>query len=424
MRQTPYMAILIFSIIILIVDLYSFYGFKKIKINLNKIAKIIFKIIFWSIPVIIIIALILLLNFRREVNPQNSMVYFHYFSGLFLLFYIPKLFFILFNLLDDLFHLGKFLILKLKKIKYDDSTDVKISRSAFLTRVGLLLAGIPFLSIIYGIAWGRFDFIIRKTNLSFPNLPKEFDGFKIVQFSDFHLGSFLSNEDKVAEVVDLINKQNPDLVVFTGDMVNNLASEVDTFLPILSKLKAKHGMFSILGNHDYGEYVRWASPEKKRENIEQLIKNEEEIGFKMLMNSSTKIKIGDSSVALLGVENWGLPPFPQYGKLDKALANIDNSTFKILLSHDPTHWDAEVVEKTNIDLTLSGHTHGAQFGIEIPGWRWSPVNLRYKQWGGIYKKKGQALNVNTGIGFIGFPGRIGMPPEVGLIILNSSKNKI
>jgi uncharacterized protein len=420
MRQTPYMALIIFSAIIFIIDFYSFTGLKKLKFNISKLGRRILYSIFWLIPVVIILALFSLFQYRSQVNAQNQMVYFHYFSGTFLLFYIPKLIFIVFNLLDDLFYFMKYLVMKFKKKIASNPTGEKISRSTFLTRIGIVIAGIPFLSIIYGIGWGRFNFIVRKSNLSFPNIPKEFDGFKIAQISDFHLGSFLSNIDKVEEVVNLVNEQKPDLILFTGDLVNNHASEVEPFLSALSKLKAKYGMYSTLGNHDYGEYVRWETPEKKKENIDQLLRYQEEIGFTMLMNSSVNIEIGSSSISLIGIENWGLPPFPQYGDLKKALENVDGSSFKILMSHDPTHWDAEVVEKTNIDIALAGHTHGAQFGIEIPGWRWSPVNLRYKQWGGIYKKKKQILNVNTGIGFIGFPGRIGMPPEVGLITLKKA----
>ncbi len=420
MHLAPYMAILAFSLIILLIDLYTYKGVKKIEISFSKISKRIMNFIFWTIPLIIISSLVFLFLFRAKANPQNGMIYFHYFSGLFLLFYIPKLIFIFFLFLDDLFHLGKWIASNFFSEKKNISTDNKISRSTFLTRVGIVIAGIPFLSIIYGIGWGRFNFIVRKSNIFFSNLPKEFDGFKIVQISDFHLGSFADNVEKIEEVVAIINKQNPDLLVFTGDLVNNIASEVNPFLFALSKLNAKYGMYSILGNHDYGEYVSWESVKEKQENIQQLIRNEEQIGFKVLLNSSAKIEIGNNSISLIGVENWGHPPFPQYGNLGKALDEIENSEFKILLSHDPTHWDAKVVSKTNINLTLSGHTHGAQFGIEIPGWRWSPINLRYKQWGGIYRRSKQVLNVNTGIGFIGFPGRIGMPPEVGLITLRKA----
>jgi len=417
MRSSPYIAIIIFSLIIFIIDFYSFKGLKKINLKLTKQVKKILFFIYWSIPLLIIIALSVMILFRQNVSPEYAMIYFNYFSGTFLLLYIPRLLFIVFNFLDDIFHFTKFSYIKLKNLKSNNSEKNKISRSTFLTRVGFIMAGIPFISIIYGIGWGRFNFIVRKSNLFFKNLPNEFNGFKIVQISDFHLGSFLSSKDKVEEIVELVNEQNPDLILFTGDLVNNVASEVEPFIPTLSKLKAKYGMYSILGNHDYGEYVHWNTIEKKNENLAQLIKYEEQIGFKMLLNSSANISFGEASFSLIGVENWGLPPFPQYGNLNKALENVNDNSFKILMSHDPTHWDAEVTNKTNIDLTLSGHTHGAQFGIEIPGWRWSPVNLRYKQWGGIYKNNNQMLNVNTGIGFIGFPGRIGMPPEVGLITL-------
>ena len=420
MRQTPYIALMIFSLIILVIDFYSFMGLKKLQLNISNVQRKILYYIFWIVPIIIIGSVFYLFLFRSEINPQNQMVVFHYFSGGFLLFYIPKLIFILFNLLDDLYHLGKFLFTKFLKRGMNNSDGVKISRSTFLTRAGFIIAGIPFLSIAYGIGWGKYNFIVRKSNLNYPNLPAEFDGFKIAQFSDFHLGSFSDNVDKIEEVVDLINDQNPDLIVFTGDLVNNVAAEVNPFLSSISKLRAKYGKYSILGNHDYGEYVRWNSEDEKKKNLSQLLKIQEEIGLKMLMNSRTEIKIGESSISLIGIENWGLPPFPQYGDLKKAMEGIDESAFKVLLSHDPTHWDAQVVGKTNIDLSLAGHTHGAQFGIEIPGWRWSPVNLRYKQWGGIYKNKGQVLNVNTGIGFIGFPGRIGMPPEIGLLTLKKA----
>jgi len=331
--------------------------------------------------------------------------------------YIPKLVFILFNIIDDIWHSAKLATLKIKNRKTVKSDGKKITRNQFITRAGVITAGLPFLSLIYGIVWGRFNFIIRKSKISFKNLPKSFDGFKIVQISDFHIGSFLTHQEKVKEVVELINLQNPDIILFTGDFVNNVSEEVDKFIPTLSQLNARFGVYSILGNHDYGEYVPWKSKAKREANLKRLIELQKSIGFNVLLNSNEKIFVGEDFISLIGVENWGLPPFPQYGDLNKALENVDRDSFKILMSHDPTHWDAQVVGKTNIDLTLSGHTHGAQFGVEIPGWRWSPVDLRYKQWGGIYKNGKQVLNVNTGIGFIGFPGRIGMPPEIGLITL-------
>jgi predicted MPP superfamily phosphohydrolase len=348
-------------------------------------------------------------------------VYFHYISGTFILFYVPKLVFIIFNLIDDLIHLAKILYKKIRKTKEQETTQGEpISRKQFLTRTGIVIAGLPFISIAYGIKWGKFNYTTRNFSLSFNNLPVSFDGIRIVQISDFHIGSFLNSIDEVEVAVDLINEQNADLLLFTGDFVNNLSSEMDKFIPILTKLKASMGRFSILGNHDYGDYVPWNSIEDKKQNFDRLINLQEDIGFKMLINDSQKVSLNGEEIELVGVENWGLPPFPQYGDLNKALLKTSKDSFKILMSHDPTHWDEEVLEKTNIDFTLSGHTHGAQFGIEIPGWRWSPVNMRYKRWGGLYTEGKQSLYVNTGIGFIGFPGRVGMPPEIAVIELKKA----
>jgi len=419
MRGNPTIIFLIFTLIIFAIDYYTFKGLKKIEISWSLNVKRVLNIIFWSIPLIIISALLFLYFFREKVDPAYALVYFHYFSGFFLLIYIPKLVFIVFNFIDDIWHLGKVTTTKIKRGKSSGSNGEKITRNQFITRAGIVTAGIPFLSLIYGIAWGRFNFIVRKSNIEFKNLPESFHRFKIVQISDFHLGSFLNYPEKVNEIIQLVNNQNADIILFTGDLVNNVSEEVDEFMQILSRLNTLCGAYAILGNHDYGDYVRWNSQEEKEANLKRLIKLEKEIGFKVLLNSNEKIKIGEEYISLIGVENWGLPPFPQYGDLNKAMKNVDPDSFKILMTHDPTHWDAQVVGQTDIDLTLSGHTHGAQFGVEIPGWRWSPVNLRYKQWGGIYKNSRQVLNVNTGIGFIGFPGRIGMPPEISLITLNS-----
>lgn len=420
MRGNPIITLLIFSVIILIIDYYTFRGLKKIEINFSLKTKQILNTLFWSIPIIVISAILFLFFFRESTDPAYAMVYVHSFSGFFLATYIPKLVFILFNLIDDIWHSAKLAAFRIKKNKQSKFDGKKITRNQFITRAGLIAAGLPFLSIVYGIAWGRFNFRIRKSNISFKNLPRSFDGFKIAQISDFHIGSFLTHKEKVKEVVDLVNQQNADIILFTGDFVNNVSEELDEFIPILSKLKAPHGVYSILGNHDYGEYVPWNSQEAKDANLTRLINLQNQMGFKVLLNSNESIKLGDKFISLIGVENWGLPPFPQYGNINQALENVDEDSFKILMSHDPTHWDAQIVGQTNIDLTLSGHTHGAQFGIEIPGWRWSPVDLRYKQWGGVYKTDKQVLNVNTGIGFIGFPGRVGMPPEVSLITLKKA----
>ena len=418
MRSNPIFIFAIFSTILLVIDFFTYRGIKSL--NYKLISKKYFSIFFWLVPLIVIGSFILFSVFRTSISPSNFFPYFHSISGFLILMYIPKLVFLLFEIAQNIYTLVKHVIIKLThrgKINVDAE---KITRSQFLRKIGLVVAGVPFISIAYGIAWGRFNFTLRNFELSFKNLPQIFDGFKIVQISDSHLGSFITNEDKVAEAIDLVNQQNPDLILFTGDMVNNVADEVNNFISILGKLKAPFGKYSILGNHDYGDYVQWESLEKKSENLNKLINLQKNAGFELLLNESIKITKNGESFELIGVENWGLPPFPQYGDLNKSLENINPDGFKLLMSHDPTHWDEEVLGYTDIDLTLSGHTHGAQFGIEIPGWRWSPVSMRYKRWGGLYEEGDQKLYVNTGIGFIGFPGRVGMPPEVCLITLKKA----
>jgi hypothetical protein len=293
----------------------------------------------------------------------------------------------------------------------------KISRSEFLLQAGLIIAAIPFISIIRGMWKGKYNFKISKFALEFSNLPQAFHGTKILQISDFHIGSFAGNPEMVEKAIDLINRQNADYILFTGDLVNNIAAEVDEFIPVLQKLNARYGMFSILGNHDYGEYFQWTSKEQLKKNMEDLYSHHKSIGFRLLRNEAVKLQKDGQEIALIGVENWGLPPFPQYGDLDGSMQQLADSDFKVLLSHDPSHWDAEVLNKTNIDLTLSGHTHGMQFAIRIPGWRWSPVKMKYPRWGGLYTEGKQHLYVNIGIGYIAFPGRVGTPPEITLIEL-------
>ncbi|MCP5062837.1 MAG: metallophosphoesterase [Ignavibacteriae bacterium] len=421
MRNNPLFFIVIFSLVLLLVDFYVFRGVKKLTSSLVKRTKQIIKVLFWAIPFIVIVGLIIFPMLRNKISPTNFQFYFHFISGSFVLFYLPKLIFIIFNFFDDLMHGAVRLFAKKRKYKNEPSEGKKITRSQFLTRVGIITAGIPFLSIAYGIFWGKFDLTVRKVKLGFNNLPKNFNGLKIVQLSDFHIGSFLNHPSFIEEVVNKVNSLKPDLILFTGDFVNNISEEMDKFLPALSKLKSKYGNYSILGNHDYGEYIHWDTKQAKQKNLERLLKLQQNVGFTMLLNSSEKIKIEDEEISLVGTENWGLPPFPQYGDLKKALKNVEDESFKILMSHDPTHWDEQVLNYTNIDLTLAGHTHGAQFGIEIPGWRWSPVNLRYKRWGGLYTEGKQHIYVNTGLGFIGFPGRVGMPPEITVIELESKE---
>lgn len=421
MRSNPFVAIFILTLFLLVIDFYAYRGVKKLTAPSTITLKRIIFYLFWIVPVGIVLGLVLFNIYRNDIPASDMRFYVHFISGAAILFYVPKLVFIIFNLFDDLVQFIRFLIRKLKREpKPIDTNGNKITRKQFLTKVGIVTAGIPFLSIGYGIGWGRFNFTIRNHELTFAKLPKSFDGLRVLQISDFHIGSFANSKDEVETAIELINEQNADIILFTGDFVNNLSSEVDDFIPLLSKLKAKMGMYSILGNHDYGDYFRWNSEADKEVNLQRLISLQNKVGFKMLLNESLKISNGKDEFELVGVENWGLPPFPQYGDLNKALANTNEDSFKILMSHDPSHWGKEVLQKSNVDLTLSGHTHGAQFGIEIPGWRWSPVTIRYDHWGGIYNEGEQFLNVNTGIGFIGFPGRVGMPPEITVFDLKSA----
>ena len=274
--------------------------------------------------------------------------------------------------------------------------------------IGWVLAGMLFLGILVGIFYGRWNWKIHRIQLSFPHFPEELNALKIVQISDIHVGSFFNNHSKVNKAIDMINSLEADFVFFTGDLVNNTASEMDGWEPVFSRIAAKKGKYSILGNHDYGDYVRWEEDHHKVENLKRLIDKHREIGFTPLLNESVQL---ENDIWLLGVENWGKAPFRQSGKLTHTLAEVPDAAFKILLSHDPSHFDLEVLE-TNIDLTLSGHTHGMQFGIERFGIKWSPVSFRYKKWAGLYQEGKQFLYVNRGFGYLGFPGRVGIYPEI------------
>lgn len=403
----------------LTVDLYTYRGLKPL---INKIKKSIvstfLKSLYWFVSLFIFAAFTLFFFGIKHVQQAETYIYTSYLIGTFALFYIPKFVLILFVLLQDIQNIIRWIARKFtrkKEIETRKSTN-NITRSAFLYQIGLVFAAIPFASILYGVTKGKFQFRVIKEKLKFSNLPKAFHGFRIVQISDIHLGSFNKNFEKIAEAVELINNQKPDIILFTGDLVNNFAEETEGWAPILGKMKASMGKYSILGNHDYGDYSHWSSDEAKEVNLNGIKNFHQEAGFKLLLNQTERLKINDEEITLIGVENWGKPPFPQYGDLDKAQKNNSDIKFKLLMSHDPSHWDEQVLN-TDIDLTFSGHTHGMQFGIECAGIKWSPVKYKYPRWGGLYRVAKQFLYVNRGFGYIGFPGRIGMPPEITLIEL-------
>jgi predicted MPP superfamily phosphohydrolase len=271
---------------------------------------------------------------------------------------------------------------------------------------------------------GKYNFKVLKYTLYFEDLPQAFDGYRLTQISDIHSGSF-DNIKKVEYAIDLINKQESDVILFTGDMVNDKAEEMKPYIDIFKNLNAKDGLYSILGNHDYGDYVRWDSGEEKKQNLENLKVIQKEIGFDLLLNENRFIEKEGERIALVGVENWGKGGFKKAGDLKKASSNISKEDFKILLTHDPSHWEEQVInDDYHYHLTLSGHTHGMQFGIEIPGWfKWSPVKWRYKYWAGIYEELGQYINVNRGFGYLAFPGRVGIWPEITVIELKKGQKE-
>ena len=294
------------------------------------------------------------------------------------------------------------------------------SRRKFVSTLGWGLAAIPFASILYSIFKGKYNYKVWKYTLYFDNLPKAFDGYRITQISDIHCGSF-DNYEKIHYGVELINSQKSDVILFTGDLVNNLANEVHNWKSLFATLQAPDGVFSIMGNHDYGDYSSWETPEAKQQNLEHLFQLQKQMGWQLLLNEHCYLERNGKKIALIGVENWGHGRFSKYGDLNKAMEGINTEDFKILMSHDPTHWQEVVLpENKDIQLTLSGHTHGMQCGIEIPGWlKWSPSQYIYKYWGGMYEEGGKYLNVNRGFGYHAFPGRLGVWPEITVIELKT-----
>ena len=291
-------------------------------------------------------------------------------------------------------------------------------RRKFLSQIALIMASIPFGALMYGMYRGKYNYKVMSYEIEFDDLPNSFDGFTISHISDIHCGSF-DNYEKVKYGIELINKQKSDVIMFTGDIVNNISAELDTWKDLFSELTAKHGIYSVLGNHDYGDYMQWNSDEEKIKNFENLKKIQQQMGFRLLLNENDSIRKGDETITIVGVENWGAGGFKKAGDLKKATSGLSSKEFKILLSHDPSHWNAEVTPSENyFPLTLSGHTHGMQFGIDIPGWiKWSPIKWRYPQFAGLYKKAKEYLYVNRGFGYLAYPGRVGMWPEITVITL-------
>ncbi|MEY2830637.1 MAG: hypothetical protein RIQ33_2495 [Bacteroidota bacterium] len=409
-----------FSIIILVlalVDFYVFNGVRTLTRNLSYRSTIHW--LYWVINLGTL--LFVFYNFLRARENGINQAMVRYSMGLMILIAVPKIVFSLFLLSDDIIRILQFLYHWITGFFQSESKELFMpDRRKLLIQAGVLVASIPFAAIIHGIVSGRYNFKLREVTLKFKDLPKAFDGFTITQISDIHIGSF-DNKEAVAKGIAMANSAKSDVIVFTGDLVNNVASEVEPFIDVLSKLSAPMGIYSTFGNHDYGDYVQWESKEAKANNLETLKQHHATIGMKLLCNEHVTFERNGEKIHIVGIENWGLPPFPQYGNLNKALGNLPNDSFKVLLSHDPSHWDAEAKKHpSHIHLALAGHTHGMQFGIEIPGFKWSPVKFKYPKWADAYEENGKYLYVNRGFGYLAFPGRVGIWPEITKITLKKA----
>jgi predicted MPP superfamily phosphohydrolase len=400
-----------------LLDFYVFQALKMVTFQVSPKARTIIFITYWSISVLALLILIFLplLNLEKYSPALRSIVF-----AVVIALFFGKLITALFLMIDDMRRLIQWASGKIffnntegEQIQEGDG----ISRSVFLSWVGLAAGGGLFASLIYGFS-NKYNYQVKRVPLSFPNLPAAFKGMKIVQISDVHSGSF-TNKAAVANGIQKIMSLQPDMILFTGDLVNNKAEEMKPYKDLFSQLKAPFGVFSVLGNHDYGDYVQWESRQHRDQNLVELKDTHAQMGWKLLLNEHVILDKGGDKIAVIGVENWSAKArFPKYGRLKEAYTGTEGAPFKILMSHDPSHWESEVLPVyKDIDLMLSGHTHGMQFGVEIPWLKWSPVQYVYKQWAGVYKKEEQRLYVNRGFGFIGYPGRVGILPEITLLEL-------
>ena len=414
--RTP-LGAFIFVVIMLLLDTYVFQAIKAVSLSASPKTRAIIFAIYWIISIVAILGFLIFVFTGPDFLPKKVRTYlFATVIGLFL----AKLIAIIFFLADDVRRLIQWAAGKLlfRNTEGAEINDDGISRSVFLSWLGLSAGSTLFGSLIYGFG-NKYNYQVKRLSLQFDNLPPAFKGLKIVHFSDVHSGSF-TNKKAVMHGIEKILAENADLIIFSGDLVNDMTTEMQGYMDVFSKIKAPLGVYSTLGNHDYGDYVSW--PQKgisKSQNLKNLEKIHADLGWRLLMNEHVILEKGGEGIALMGIENWSAKArFPKYGDMSKAYAGTEKYPFKILISHDPSHWDAQVrPQYGDVDLMLSGHTHGMQFGIEIPGFKWSPVQYVYKQWAGLYEEGKQKLYVNRGFGFIGYPGRVGILPEITVIEL-------
>ncbi len=415
MRNSPFWWVFIGFMILL--DVYFFQALKIVVGSSSPRTRTIVFAVYWALSIAAIVVLIILpyIHFEKQARLGRSTIF-----ALIMGFFFAKLVASLFFLIDDVRRLMVWIYEKFttsKKVTEPVKVGEGISRSAFLSWAGMLAGGGLYSTLIYGFG-NKYKYEIKHVSISDSMIPNNFKGLKIVHISDIHSGSF-TNRTAVAKGVEMIMKAQPDLILFTGDLVNNVATEMDEYKELFATLKAPMGVYSTLGNHDYGDYVHWPTLEEKNANLENLKQVHADMGWRLLMNEHVVLEKGGQQICIIGIENWSdKARFPKYGDLKKAYAGTENYPFKILMSHDPSHWKAQICnDYRDINLTLSGHTHGMQFGVELPGIKWSPVQYMYKEWAGLYEMENQKLYVNRGFGFLGYPGRVGILPEITVINL-------
>lgn len=405
-----------FSVFFLLIDLYVYQAVKTVISDFSNGWKKSLIYVFWGITAFSIVSVILINatgiisnDLRRVIVLGIVMIYF------------SKVFGVLALLIDDIVKAFSWVIGKFSSNKeIVKTTGDGMTRSEFISKTSLIAIALPLTTFGIGIASGAHNYRVRRKTIHLPNLPSSFDGIKIGQLSDIHSGSFFSRPG-VKKGIDLLLGEKPDVVFFTGDLVNDEAREVSKYKDLFSKVKAPLGVYSTLGNHDYGEYKRWKDPIDKKKNLSDLIQTHKEMGWDILLNENRTLKVNGEELAIIGVENWGAGRFSKHGDLELAYAGTEEKPVKLLLSHDPSHWDAQVRPLfSDIDVTFSGHTHGFQFGVELGDFRWSPSQYIYKQWADLHQKENQYLYVNRGFGFIGYPGRVGILPEITIIELKKA----
>jgi len=407
----------IIALLFILIDWYVFQGVKALVQNSSELIQKSVKIAFWSITALSLFAFFL--YHFSNVDLLGKSVRMFILVGIFMN-YLAKVFFAVFLLIDDISRGIQYLVQKFSNPTPAIVSDKEshIPRSQFILKTAVVVGAAPLVAMSWGILSGAHDYRVRRIKLPLPNLPKAFEGLKIVQVSDIHAGSFW-NKTAVQGGIEMLLNEKPDVVFFTGDLVNNQAVEMKEWISTFSKVKAPLGVFSVLGNHDYGDYVNWGSAQEKRQNLIDLVNIQKAMGWNLLVNQNHILEVDGEQIAIVGVENWGAKArFPKYGKLSEAIKGTENVSTKLLLSHDPSHWQAEVLPMyPDIDAMFSGHTHGMQMGVDIPGFKWSPVQYVYDEWAGLYRQDNRYLYVNRGFGYLGYPGRIGMPPEITTIEL-------